>query len=135
MKKTSLLSRGLTDKESYLAGFGFSIILTIIPYILVTKDVVSGDSAVYSLLAYAVLQLGVQVYFFLHLGSEKAPRWNLISMVFMMAMVLFIGVGTLWIMKNLNYNMMHMDPKTTEQKLLDDQAFPSNINKDSHSNH
>lgn len=129
MKKTSILKRQLTDKQSYIAGFGFSLILTIIPYILVTKDIVHGSSAVYGLMAYAFLQLGVQVYFFLHLGDEKAPRWNLISLVFMFSAVFFIGIATLWIMKNLNYNLMRMDPKTTEQKLLEDQAFPDNLNQ------
>ncbi len=128
----AMFKKGLNDKQSYVAGFIFSIILTVIPYILVVKDVLHGNTAIYSLMGYAFLQLGVQVYFFLHLGDEKAPRWNLISLVFMMAAVLFIGIGTLWIMQNLNYNMMHMDPKSTEQKLLEDQAFPTDLNHSDH---
>lgn len=121
-------NRKLSQTQSYIAGFIFSIILTLIPYYIVSGEKMTGDTLLFSLMGYAVLQFGVQVYFFLHLGSESKPRWKLANLIFMLSVVLFIAIGTLWIMKNLNYNMMPSnDPHGTEQKLLEDQNYRNHL--------
>lgn len=119
----------LSQTQSYIVGFMFSIILTLIPYFIVVKGSLSGDSLIFGLMGYAVLQFWVQALFFLHIGSEKKPRWKTVSLIFMISVVLFVAVGTLWIMKNLNYNMMPSNnPKATEQKLLEDQNYKNYTN-------
>lgn len=51
-------------------------------------------------------QFVVQLVYFLHLGTEQKPRWKLLVFWFMIVVVLIVVVGSLWIMYNLNYNMI-----------------------------
>ncbi len=105
---------------AYSIGFVLSVILTIIPYMLVTREVFSGTLLVISLLAFAVMQLLVQVTFFLHLGAESRPRWNLFSLIFAAIVIFILVVGSMWIMHNLDYNMSHGD---TEQEIIKDEGY------------
>lgn len=107
--------------SSYVTGFVLSIILTIIPYIIVVNGYLSGNKQVVFLLGFAILQLIIQLYFFLHLGQESKPRFNLISLIFMVCIIMFIVVGSLWIMNNLDYHTM--TPEQTNNSLLKDEGF------------
>jgi cytochrome o ubiquinol oxidase subunit IV len=111
----------ISPTTSYVVGFIFSIILTLLPYQIVTKDLLSGNSLIFALLGYAVLQLFVQLVFFLHLGQEKRPRWKLISFIFTVFIVLMIVVGSIWIMSNLDYHSM--PPDETDKTLIQDEGF------------
>jgi cytochrome o ubiquinol oxidase subunit IV len=53
----------------------------------------------------ALLQLFVQLVFFLHLGKEASPRWNLLAFSFAAIVVVIVVGGTLWIMYDLDHNM------------------------------
>ncbi len=123
---SKLKARKLSQVQSYIAGFIFSIILTLIPYYIVVNEKLSGDSLLFGVMGYAVIQFVVQVVFFLHLGHEKNPRWKLISIVFMVAVMLFIAIGTLWIMKNLDYHILDRSPKEVENTLLESQNYKPN---------
>jgi cytochrome o ubiquinol oxidase subunit IV len=98
---------------SYTIGFLLSIGLTLAAYIVVETHTRSGhvayshDGITIAIMALALVQLVVQVTWFLHLGSESKPKWNVVSFLFMVLTVLIIGIGSIWIMNNLNYNMMH----------------------------
>ena len=52
--------------KSYISGFLYSVILTLTAYYLVVNDVFSGWTLVFSILALAVVQLAVQLFYFLH---------------------------------------------------------------------
>ena len=96
--------------RSYITGFVLSIILTLIPYYLVVKDVFTAQSLVGTVVVFGVLQLFVQVVFFLHLHPKSRPRWNVIVFLYTLLIVAFLVIGSLWIMHNLNYNMMGVSP-------------------------
>jgi cytochrome o ubiquinol oxidase operon protein cyoD len=68
------------------------------------------------LAALAIIQLIIQLVFFFHLGREPKPRLNTVSFLFMLMVVGIIGFGSLWIMYNLNYNMMGQEVETYIQK-------------------
>jgi cytochrome o ubiquinol oxidase subunit IV len=91
---------------SYVFGFLFSILLTIVPYLLVVNDRLSGNALIGTLVAVALAQMVIQLFFFLHMGREPKPRWNLLVFLFMVLIVLIVVIGSLWIMNNLDYNMM-----------------------------
>ncbi len=93
--------------KSYIIGFILSILLTIIPYELVVGHLLTGVNLVASVVIFGVLQLLVQLIFFLHLSSESKPRWNLAAFIFTVLVVVILVVGTIWIMYNLNINMVH----------------------------
>ena len=90
----------------YIIGFILSIVLTIIAYVLVTKHILDFNLTIFSVVIAGILQLAVQLVFFLHLGSESKPRWNLMAFIFTIIIVGILVIGSLWIMHNLDYNMM-----------------------------
>lgn len=92
--------------KSYIVGFILSIILTVIPYYLVTHGSMEHDSLVVTVIVIAVAQLLVQVIYFLHLSLRPEDRNNTMSFIFTMIVVLILVIGSIWIMWNLNYNMM-----------------------------
>jgi cytochrome o ubiquinol oxidase operon protein cyoD len=112
--------------RSYTAGFVLSLILTLTAYTLVVQEAFSGWALVGVLAALAVAQLLVQLYCFLHLGKESRPRWNLTVALFA-AMVVFIVVfGSLWIMKNIQYNHHHgveLTPSQTNEFIIHDEGY------------
>jgi cytochrome o ubiquinol oxidase operon protein cyoD len=87
--------------RSYLVGFIFSLALTFIAYFLVMGRVLPKDALTFAVVMLCVIQLGVQLVYFLHLGDEKKPYWNLQAFVFMATVLLIILIGTLWIMYDL----------------------------------
>lgn len=91
---------------SYTVGFILSIILTLIPFLIVVKTDMEGWLLLGTLTGFAIAQLLIQLVFFLHLGKESGTRWNLIAFLFMMLFLVIVVVGSLWIMDNLDYNMM-----------------------------
>ena len=93
--------------KPYIIGFILSIILTVLAYGAVETRVYAPAFVVAIVLGLAVLQLFVQLYFFLHLGEEMKPRWRLVTLGFGVLVVIIVVFGSLWIMDNLNYNMMH----------------------------
>lgn len=109
---------------SYLIGFGLSLGLTIIAFAVTMLQVESGmraypkDMLIIGLAVLAVIQLVVQLLFFFHLGKESRPRLNTASFLFMLMVVVIIVFGSLWIMYNLNYNMM---PDEVEQYIQEEE--------------
>ncbi len=94
--------------KSYIVGFILSIITTLLAYVFVVNELWPTQALVYIVLAIAVIQLVVQMVFFLHLG--RGSRWKALTFYFTLLIVAIIVVGTIWIMNNLNYNMMRMSP-------------------------
>lgn len=108
----------------YVIGFTSSLILTLIAFWLVIQHVdnnhqggPSHEFILVSIVSLAIVQLIVQLYFFLHLGHESKPRWNLIVALFMVLVLVIVVFGSLWIMDNLHYNMM--GPEETKEYLRD----------------
>ncbi len=98
--------------QSYLAGYVLSMVLSLSAFALVWAYQ-SSDNQLFNrglllgfLAVLAVLQLFVQSVFFLHLSAERKARLTLLSTVFTIVVTMTIVIGSLWIMQNLNYNMM-----------------------------
>lgn len=110
--------------RTYIAGFGLSLLLTFAAFGAVWAHLDRGLLSVPILIAVimvlAMAQLMVQLLFFLHLGSETKPRWNLASLLFMLLVLIIIVGGSLWIMKNLNY---HMTPTDVESFITHDEGI------------
>lgn len=96
---------GHGNLRSYITGFAISISLTLLPYFIVTKHILSGSMLAAAVVLLGIVQLFVQLVFFLHLSPKAKAKWNLIALVFTALVVVILVVGTLWIMKNLNSNM------------------------------
>jgi cytochrome o ubiquinol oxidase operon protein cyoD len=98
--------------SAYFAGFAFSLTLTVAGFLVVWAYLASNGQLVARgvlialLTVLAVAQILVQVVFFLHLSAERKLRMSLLASVFTVFAVLCLVVGSLWVMNNLNYNMM-----------------------------
>ena len=95
-----------TSFKPLVLGFIFSIISTLAVYRIVIHMHLRHDWLVFTVVGVGCLQVILQLIFFLHLGLESKPRWNLFMFLFTVLLILVIVLGTLWIMYNLNYNLM-----------------------------
>lgn len=107
--------------KSYVMGFLTSLYLTLTAYFVTVKHLLSGWALIGMLMGLAVIQLLVQLIFFLHLGRESKPRWNVQVLLFAVMVVGIVVGGSLWIMSNLNYHMM--SPGTTDQFIQKDEGI------------
>lgn len=95
--------------KSYVIGFVLSLIFTIIPYLLVVNQIISGSQLLAIILGIAVVQMIIQIVFFLHLGRGPKPLYNVVFFVSTVGIILIVVGGSMWIMRHLNYNMSPMD--------------------------
>jgi cytochrome o ubiquinol oxidase operon protein cyoD len=117
-KRSDEYSRTLTK---YVIGFLASLALTMFAYALVSGRILTGDSLLLVIGGLALVQMIVQLFFFLHMADESRPRFRLVSFGFMLSILVIVVAGSLWIMYHLNYNMMGMsaaekDTYMTSQK-------------------
>lgn len=101
----------------YCVGFGGSLVTTFGAYLIITQHMFDKTLSLVAIMALAVFQLILQLVFFLHVGRESRPRWNFTALIFAIVMISIIVVGSMWIMYNLNYNMM-MTPEQMNQYML-----------------
>ncbi len=106
-KPTDFSSKSKKTKTKYLwSGLTLSLVLTLMAYFIVTKGLLGQAEAMYTIGSLAVLQAFIQLVLFLHLGDEKSPKWNLLTFLFMLIILIIVVVGTIWIMFNIDYNLM-----------------------------
>ena len=67
----------------------------------------SHSTILYVIVGMALLQILVQLVYFLHMNSSSEGSWNLIAFIFTVLIVAILVVGSLWIMFHLNTNMGH----------------------------
>ena len=98
---------GHGSKRSYLVGFALSAVLTAVPFWLVMTGVLGNPGATaIAVIVFAVLQVLVHTFCFLHVNANAEGGWTMIAYIFT-AVILFITIaGSLWIMYHLNSNMM-----------------------------
>ncbi len=96
---------------SYTAGLVLALVLTLAAFGLVFAHVNGVPGALVSpllvgvVLVLAMIQLAVQLIFFLHLGLSKGARWNSVMFVITFSGIAVIVIASIWIMAHLNYNM------------------------------
>ena len=89
----------------YAVGFFLALLLTVIPFGIV-MDTTGATPAV--LAAFGIAQIIVHLVFFLHVNQSSGERWNLMALLFTVMVVVIIVGGSMWIMHNLDHNMMPM---------------------------
>jgi cytochrome o ubiquinol oxidase operon protein cyoD len=91
---------------AYITGLALSLILTVLAFVLVGKHLLSDTSLYIAVAVLALIQFCVQSLCFLRLNAGPEGRWNLYPFIFAVFVVFVVVGGSLWIMYNLNYNMM-----------------------------
>jgi len=94
---------------SYLTGLGLAVLLTITSFYIAGTDLVWEPSIPVALVVLAIAQMGVHLVFFLHITTGPDNTNNVMALAFGVLIVILLMGGSLWIMANLNHNMMPMD--------------------------
>ncbi len=92
--------------KSYLTGLFLSLVFTFIAFTLIGKHLLGVEASYITLTALAVAQLFAQVICFLRLNVSQEGQWNTMPFIFTFVIVGILVGGSLWIMYNLNVNMM-----------------------------
>ena len=99
---------GHATVKGYLIGFVRAVILTAIPVKMVMDGGYSHQTVLVTVMALAVVQIVVHLIYFLHLDGSSAQRWNVMAFLFTLLILAIVVVGSLWVMHNMNANMMTM---------------------------
>lgn len=92
-------------------GFFMSLVLAFGMYRIAAKQHLTGDLFGFTLFGLAIFQTLIQLVLFMQVGLESKPRWISVSLIFTVVVILIVIGGSVWIMNNLNYNLMPM-PET-----------------------
>jgi cytochrome o ubiquinol oxidase operon protein cyoD len=90
-------------------GLGFSVLLTAAAFWAVGTHLIWGPAIPIALIVFAIAQMGVHLVFFLHVTTGPDNTNNILALAFGVLVVFLIIAGSIWIMHNLNQNMMPMD--------------------------
>ena len=93
----------------YLIGLGLAILLTATSFFIAGTDLVWQPSIPVAIIVLAIAQMGVHLVFFLHITTGPDNTNNVLALAFGIFIVFLVIAGSLWIMANLNQNMMPMD--------------------------
>jgi cytochrome o ubiquinol oxidase operon protein cyoD len=93
--------------KGYATGFVLAVILTAIPFWLVMGKVFnSSGTAGLVLLGLAAVQIVVHMVYFLHMNTKVEGGWSMLAMLFTVMVVVIMLSGSIWVMYNMNHNMM-----------------------------
>jgi len=92
--------------QGYLIGFILAVALTGASFFVVSTDLIWQPAIPVALGVLAVAQIGVHLVFFLDITTAPDNTNNILALAFGVLIVTLIIGGSLWIMANLNHNMM-----------------------------
>lgn len=95
--------------RTYLIGLGLATLITVVAFFIARTTLVWQPSIPIALFVLAVAQMGVHLAFFLHITSGPDNTNNVLALAFGVLIVGLLIVGSIWIMANLNHNMMPME--------------------------
>jgi cytochrome o ubiquinol oxidase subunit IV len=93
----------------YVIGLGLAVLLTATSFFVAGTDLVWQPSIPVAIIVLAIAQMGVHLVFFLHITTGADNTNNVLALAFGLLIVFLVIGGSLWIMANLNHNMMPMD--------------------------
>lgn len=93
------------DRRAYLTGFVLAAILTIIPFGVVMGDLLPRAATVLVLVICAIVQVVVQLRYFLHIDLSQQQREDLQLILFSCLLLFIMAMGTVWILGDLLQRM------------------------------
>ncbi len=91
---------------TYTAGLVIALLLTAASFIVAQTHLLWAPGLPVGLAVLAIAQMGVHLVFFLHVGSGPDNTNNVLALAFGVLIVGLVVGGSLWIMSNLNANMV-----------------------------
>jgi cytochrome o ubiquinol oxidase operon protein cyoD len=90
----------------YTIGLALAVILTATSFWVANTNLLWGPGIALGLAVLAIAQMGIHLVFFLHITTGPDNTNNVLALAFGVLIVALIISGSLWIMHNLNHNMM-----------------------------
>jgi cytochrome o ubiquinol oxidase subunit IV len=98
--------RTQSDVGIYTIGLALAVILTATSFWVANTSLLWAPGIPLGLAVLAIAQMGVHLVFFLHITTGPDNTNNVLALAFGILIVFLVVVGSLWIMSNLNENMM-----------------------------
>jgi cytochrome o ubiquinol oxidase operon protein cyoD len=104
---------GASDEHSarlatYVMGLALATLLTLASFWVAKTHLIYDPGIPEALATLAVAQMGIHLVFFLHLTTAPDNTNNILALAFGLLIVGLIVFGSVWIMANLNHNLMPM---------------------------
>ncbi|HEY2135618.1 MAG TPA: cytochrome o ubiquinol oxidase subunit IV [Xanthobacteraceae bacterium] len=96
----------VTGRRVYTIGLFLAVILTATSFWAANTTLLWTPGVPLGLAVLAIAQMGVHLVFFLHITTGRDNTNNVLALAFGVLIVALIVAGSLWIMANLNANMM-----------------------------
>ena len=93
----------------YVIGLALAILFTATSFFVAGTNLVWEPSIPVAIIVLAIAQMGIHLVFFLHITTGPDNTNNVMALAFGVLIVVLLLSGSLWIMANLNHNMMPMD--------------------------
>src|SRR5215475_6573337 len=93
---------------SYTVGLGLAVLLTIVSFVVSQTNLLWPPGIPVGLIVLAFAQIGVHLVFFLHIGTGPDHTNNVVALAFGLFIIFLVIAGSVWIIANLNWNMMEM---------------------------
>jgi cytochrome o ubiquinol oxidase subunit IV len=90
----------------YSIGLGLAAVLTVASFWAANTSLLWPAGVPLGLAVLAIAQMGVHIVFFLHMTTGPDNTNNVLALAFGILIVTLVVAGSLWIMTNLNANMM-----------------------------
>jgi cytochrome o ubiquinol oxidase subunit IV len=90
----------------YTIGLVLAVILTGTSFWVANTSLLWAPGIPLGLTVLAIAQMGIHLVFFLHITTGPDNTNNVLALAFGVLIVFLVVVGSLWIMTNLNDNMM-----------------------------
>lgn len=83
---------------SYIVGFALSLILTALALWLAVDHVLSVKAVIFVILVLAIVQIFVQLFFFMHFTEAPGPAYHSAAIALAFFFTFCIVAGSVWIM-------------------------------------
>jgi cytochrome o ubiquinol oxidase subunit IV len=103
---TEVEERTRSDIGIYTIGLALAVILTATSFWVANTSLLWAPGIPLGLAVLAIAQMGVHLVFFLHITTGPDNTNNVLALAFGVLIVTLVVAGSLWIMTNLNDNMM-----------------------------
>jgi cytochrome o ubiquinol oxidase subunit IV len=94
---------------TYSVGLAFALLLTGASFMVSQTNLLWAPGVPAGLAVLAIAQMGVHLVFFLHISTGPDNTNNVLALAFGVLIVTLVVAGSLWIMANLNANMIPME--------------------------
>ena len=112
-EKSSFTEAGAETPQSgflvYAIGLILALVLTATSFWVANTSLIWPPGIWLGLAVLAIAQMGVHLVFFLHITTGPDNTNNVLALAFGVLIVILVVAGSLWIMTNLNDNMMPAD--------------------------